>query len=143
MSSTPAGNHASSSSFGFLHRELMEGSMVITRRRLLALLAASVSAAVPDIHLARAQSGAKVFRVGMLSNWGPSPVFETLKADLGRLGYVEGKNVVFEARFPEGQLERLPGFAAELVSLGVDVIATYGGPPTNAASKASSTIPIV
>jgi putative ABC transport system substrate-binding protein len=121
----------------------MEGSMVITRRRLLALLAASVSAAVPDIHLACAQSGSKVFRVGMLSNWGPSPVFEALKADLGRLGYVEGKNVVFEARFPEGQLERLPGFAAELVSLGVDVIATYGGPPTNAASKASSTIPIV
>ena len=77
------------------------------------------------------------------STRGPGPVFETLKSDLARLGYVEGKNIVFEARFPEGQLERLPGFAAELVDLGVDVIATYGGPPTNAAHKATATIPIV
>jgi putative tryptophan/tyrosine transport system substrate-binding protein len=85
----------------------------------------------------------KVYRVGMLSNWGPGPVFDALKSDLARLGYIEGKNIVFEARFPEGQLDRLPGFAAELVSLGVDVIATYGGPPTNAARKATTTIPIV
>jgi putative ABC transport system substrate-binding protein len=79
----------------------------------------------------------------MLSNWGPGAVFDALKSDLAKLGYLEGKNVVFEARFPEGQLERLPGFAAELVTLNVDVIATYGGPPTNAARKASATIPIV
>jgi putative ABC transport system substrate-binding protein len=79
----------------------------------------------------------------MLSNWGPGPVFDSLKSELAKLGYVEGKNILFEPRFPEGQLERLPGFAAELVGLGVDVIATYGGPPTNAARTASSTIPIV
>jgi hypothetical protein len=41
----------------------------------------------------------------MLSNWGPGPVFDALKGDLARFGYVEGKNVVFEARFPEVQLE--------------------------------------
>jgi putative ABC transport system substrate-binding protein len=118
--------------------------MAINRRRLLGMLAAGlVATSMPGIHLARAQKNAKVFRVGMLSNWGPGPVFEALKNDLARLGYVEGKNIIFEARFPEGRLERLPGFAAELVSLGVDVIATYGGPPTNAARKASSTIPIV
>src|ERR1700730_11701630 len=92
--------------------------------------------------VAQAQQAGKVYRVGMLSNWGPGPVFDALKNDLARLGYIEGKNVVFEARFPEGQLDRLPGFAAELVSLGVDVIATYGGPPTNAARKATTTIPI-
>jgi len=91
----------------------------------------------------RAQTLEKVYRIGMLSNWGPGPAFEGLKSGLARLGYVEGKNVVFEARFPEGQLDRLPGFAAELVSLGVDIIAAYGGPPTFAAQKASSTIPIV
>jgi putative ABC transport system substrate-binding protein len=91
----------------------------------------------------QAQQVDKVYRVGMLSNWGPDPVFDALKSDLARLGYIEGKNVVFEARFPEGQLERLPAFAAELVGLDVDVIATYGGPPTNAARKASTTIPIV
>jgi putative ABC transport system substrate-binding protein len=90
-----------------------------------------------------AQKETKVFRVGMLSNWGPGPVFDALKGELARLGYVEGKNIAFEARFPEGQLERLPGFAVELAGLGVDVIATYGGPPTNAAQKATTTIPIV
>jgi putative tryptophan/tyrosine transport system substrate-binding protein len=117
--------------------------MAITRRRLLGMLASGVATSVLGIHLARAQREAKVFRVGMLSNWGPGPVFETLKGELARLGYLEDQNVVFEARFPEGQLERLPGFAAELVGLGVDVIATYGGPPTAAARKATTTIPIV
>src|SRR5262245_56594095 len=126
------------------HGGLKEDYRVINRRRLLAMLAAgAVATSVPGAHLAWAQKETKVFRVGMLSNWGAGPVFAALKSDLARLGYVEGKNIVFEARFPEGQLERLPGFAAELVSLGVDVIATYGGPPTNAARKASSTIPIV
>lgn len=118
--------------------------MTIDRRKMLGLLGAGVVASlVPWRHLAFAQKEAKVFRVGMLSNWGAGPVFETLKSELAKLGYVEGRNVIFEARFPEGQLERLPGFAAELVRLGVDVIATYGGPPTNAAHKATSTIPIV
>lgn len=91
----------------------------------------------------QAPQAGKIFKVGMLSNFGPGPVFDTLKSELARLGYVEGKNVVFEARFPEGKLERLPGFAAELVGLGVDVIAAYGGPPTNAAFQASKAIPIV
>jgi putative ABC transport system substrate-binding protein len=118
--------------------------MAITRRSLLGVLAAGVVAtSAQDMHLALAQKDAKVFRVGMLSNWGPGPVFDSLKSELAKLGYVEGKNIVFEPRFPEGHLERLPGFAVELASLGVDVIATYGGPPTNAARKASSTIPIV
>lgn len=118
--------------------------MAITRRRLLGVLAAGVVAtSARDMHFALAQTDAKVFRVGMLSNWGPGPVFDSLKSELAKLGYVEGKNIVFEPRFPEGQLERLPGFAVELADLGVDVIATYGGPPTNAARKASSTIPIV
>jgi putative ABC transport system substrate-binding protein len=118
--------------------------MTITRRRLVGLLAAgAVATSMPGVHLASAQRNEKVFRVGMLSNWGPGPVFDALKSDLARLGYIEGKNIIFEARFPEGQLERLPGFAAELVGLGVDVIATYGGPATAAARKASSTTPIV
>jgi putative tryptophan/tyrosine transport system substrate-binding protein len=118
--------------------------MAITRRRLLTALAAGlVATSAQNMDLALAQQDAKVFRVGMLSNWGPGPVFDSLKSELAKLGYVEGKNIVFEPRFPEGQLERLPGFAVELAGLGVDVIATYGGPPTNAARKASSTIPIV
>lgn len=118
--------------------------MEINRRRLLKLLGTGFATSVSGIDFALAQrTETKLFRVGMLSNWGPSPVFDGLKGDLARLGYVEGKNIAFEARFPEGQLDRLPGFAAELVGLGVDVIATYGGPPTNAAWKATKTIPIV
>ncbi|GAB3627818.1 ABC transporter substrate-binding protein [Pandoraea terrae] len=92
---------------------------------------------------AGAQQTSKVYRVGALFNGKPDVAFETLRKELARLGYVEGTNVVFEARFAEGQLDRLPGFAAELVNKGVDVIATYGGPATIAARKASTTIPIV
>ena len=68
---------------------------------------------------------------------------EILKEGLARLGYVQGSNLVVEARFAEGNLDRLPGFAAELIGLGVDVIAAYGGPPTRAARLASTSIPIV
>ena len=117
--------------------------MESNRRRFLEILAAGIATSVPGMHPAQAQKEGKVYRVGMLSNWGPGPVFDALKSELAKLGYIEGKNVAFEARFPEGKLDRLPGFATELVGLGVDVIATYGGPPTNAARKASTTTPIV
>ena len=59
------------------------------------------------------------------------------------LGYVEGKNLVIEWRFADGKLERLPGLAAELVQLKVDVIVTAGSPAISAAQKATTTIPIV
>ena len=98
---------------------------------------------------AHAQQGSKPYRVGILVNQGatvngkPNPQVETLRAGMAQLGYVEGTNVIYEPRYPEGKLERLPGFAAELVAASVDVIVSYGGPPTNAARKATSTIPIV
>lgn len=97
----------------------------------------------------QAQQPSKIYRVGVLVNQGamvngkPNPQFETLRAGLTQLGYVEGTNLIYEPRFPAGQLDRLPGFAAELVTLGVDVIVAFGGPPTNAARKATTTIPIV
>jgi putative ABC transport system substrate-binding protein len=105
--------------------------------------ASAVFALVLACGAPQAQQAGKVYRVGMLSNWGPDVAFDALKNDLARLGYIEGKNIIFEARFPEGQLERMPGFASELAGLNVDVIAAYGGPATNAARKASTTIPIV
>lgn len=94
----------------------------------------------------QAQQPAKVYRVGALFNRAPNQEdrdFELLREGLARLGSVEGFNLIIEARFAEGNLDRLPGFAAELVGLGVDVIAAYGGPPTRAARGASTSIPIV
>jgi putative ABC transport system substrate-binding protein len=59
------------------------------------------------------------------------------------LGYVEGQNIAYEARFAEGKVERLPDLAAELIRLKVDVIVAQGGAATEAARRATSTIPIV
>jgi ABC-type uncharacterized transport system substrate-binding protein len=95
---------------------------------------------------AAAQPPQKVFRVGHLAAGGrtpdgapPGPLREGLRA----LGYVEGRNVAYEARFAEGKMERLPELAAELVRLKVDVIVAQGGLAAAAAKQATSTIPIV
>jgi putative tryptophan/tyrosine transport system substrate-binding protein len=66
-----------------------------------------------------------------------------LRQGLRDLGYVEGKNIVFERRFADGKFDRLPSLAAELVRLNVTVILTTGGISTRAAKEATSTIPIV
>jgi putative ABC transport system substrate-binding protein len=95
---------------------------------------------------AQSQQTQKVYRVGALFNRAPNQEdkdVEILREGLARLGYAEGSNLVIEARFADGNLDRLPGFAAELVRLGVDVIAAYGGPPTRAARAATTSIPIV
>jgi putative ABC transport system substrate-binding protein len=62
---------------------------------------------------------------------------------LRECGYIEGQNLVIECRFAEGRLERARGFAAELVSLKVDLILAVGNVQTLAAKAATSTIPIV
>ncbi len=87
-----------------------------------------------DMGMAHARQRQKPYRVGVLLNGAavvdgkPHPVLEELRNGLTQLGYVEGKNVVYEARFAEDQLDRLPGFAVELVAKEVDVFATYGAP---------------
>ena len=88
-----------------------------------------------------AQQQGKVWRVGFLS-----PTSANTNAFLKRmleLGYVEGKNLVIEWRFADGKLERLPGLAAELVQLKVDVIVVQSSPAISAAQKATTAIPIV
>ncbi len=119
----------------------------MNRRTLLTTAACSVVLALTN-GMANSQQG-KVYRVGVLVNGGlmvngkPNTQYDTLRSGMTQLGYVEGTNIVYEPRFPEGQLDRLPGFAAELVAKNVDVIVAFGGPPTNAARKATTTIPIV
>ena len=98
--------------------------------------------------VAGAQRAAKVFRVGVIApTRTPTPAVARLLAALSdgltELGYVEGKNIVFERRYYEGQLERVPGLAAELVRLNVDVIMVYTTPVARAVKAATSTIPIL
>ncbi len=93
-----------------------------------------------------AQPQGKVWRVGILSPTSASlssPNTGAFLKGMRDLGYVEGRNLVVERRFADGKLERLPGLAAELVQLKVDVIVTAGSPAISAAQKATTTIPIV
>ena len=114
-------------------------------RAVLALvLALGVLAAPPATHAQ--QPKGKVWRVGFLAGGARTPDGAPpamLRAALKDLGYVEGQNVTYVARFGEGQQGQLPTLAAELVAEKVDVIVTVGGPSTNASRRATSTIPIV
>jgi hypothetical protein len=67
----------------------------------------------------------------------------SLRQALQELGYVEQQNVVYWGRWAEAKQDRLPGLAADLVGLKVDVIVTTGGPAFGAAKRATSSIPIV
>jgi putative ABC transport system substrate-binding protein len=98
------------------------------------------------IHLAEAQQPPKVHRIGYLSasaRADHAPSFEAFQLGLRELGYVEGKNIIIEARFAEGQAERLPELVAELVRLKVDVILAGGSEAVRPAKEAAKTIPIV
>jgi len=117
---------------------------MITRRQMVFTFGGGVFAA--SFRVYAEQSPQKVFRVGTLSTGGPTQDGappSLLREGLRELGYVENKNILYEARFANGEMERLPGLAAELIRLKVDVIVTQGGPATLAAKQATSTIPIV
>lgn len=93
-----------------------------------------------------AEQAAKIPQVGFLIASNPSVNASRVAAfhkGLRELGYIEGKNITLYYRYAEGQLERLPKLAAELVSRNVEVIVTAGPADTRAAKKATSTIPIV
>ena len=93
---------------------------------------------------ARAQQ--RVFRIGLL-NAGADPLrlplWRTFVDALRELGWIEGKNFVYERRFANNQLDRLPDLTAELVGLNVDLIVTVGTLAPVAAKRATATIPIV
>ena len=96
--------------------------------------------------VAQARHAGKVYRMGILTTPNPqggiglwSHLFDGLRDH----GYVEGQNLIIEWRYSEGQAERWPELAGELVGLNVDVIVTSTTPAALAAKRITSTIPIV
>jgi putative tryptophan/tyrosine transport system substrate-binding protein len=94
---------------------------------------------------ADAQPPAKVARIGYLlgTTRAQEPLLEVFLEAMRALGYVEGQNLVIEYRAAEGQYERFPALAAELVQLKVDVLLAVITPAALAAKQATTTIPIV
>ena len=106
----------------------------------LGLLAASLAA--------EAQPTGKVWRIGYVTSQSAASAgrvsFDAFRQGLRDLGYVEGQNIVIESRWANGEYERLPTLAKELVSLNLDLIVSGGGDPTVRAVKAATTtVPIV
>jgi len=95
-----------------------------------------------------AQPTERPARIGLLGTASLSDarvprLLHAFRQGLRELGYVEGQNVVIELRLAEGQYDRLPGLAAELVRLKVDIIVVAGPPAIQAAKRATETIPII
>src|SRR5262245_52503531 len=98
------------------------------------------------IHVADAQQLKKVPRVGALvpaSAPAAPQLVEALRQGLREHGYVEGQNITLEPRYAEGNIERLAGFAAELVRLKADVIVVGSTPGIIAVKNTTGAIPIV
>jgi putative ABC transport system substrate-binding protein len=114
-----------------------------TRREAILVLG---SAALLSPQRALAQQESKAPRIGFLTRATSASVAAQIGAfrqGLSDLGWVEGKSISIEFRDAAGQADRLAALASELVALNVDVIVTVDTPPTQAAKRATSTIPIV
>ena len=110
------------------------------RRDVITLLANAAVAPFLSPLAAGAQQPGKIPRIGIIDD---APMWQAFRQALRELGYVEGQNIAYEYRYGEGAPDRLATVAAELVRRPVDVIATFGTPPTQAAKDATPTIPIV
>ena len=110
------------------------------RREFITLLGGAAAWVSP----ARAQEPRRV--IGFLGSASPDIFPDRLVAFVQGLkdtGFIEGKNISIEWRWAEGQYNRLPSLAAELVSRGVAVIVAFDAPASSAAKAATKTIPIV
>jgi putative ABC transport system substrate-binding protein len=116
------------------------------RDTVLALLALG-AASVPLASVAQQQGNVR--RIGFLgvrsrptpSN--PSYGYEEFAQGMRDLGYIEGRNIVIEWRYADGNYDRVPGLAAELARMNLEVIVTHSTPATRALQRATSIIPIV
>ena len=119
------------------------------RRKLIAALIACPGAGALTLPFAvRAQQAPKVRRIAYLDYGSHQSMIDAgrmkaLMQGLAGFGYVEGRHFVFDARYADGQVERLDRFAAELVAQKPDVIVATGAPTSQAAKRATALIPIV
>jgi putative tryptophan/tyrosine transport system substrate-binding protein len=93
-----------------------------------------------------AQHSEKLVRIGFLDSSrasGMAILVAVFRQELAKLGWFEGKNIAIEYRYAEGEPERLPDLALDLVRLRVDLIVVSGTPSALGAKKATNTIPIV
>ena len=112
-------------------------------KKIIAVFALALTVLV-SVPLAEAQKPGQVYRIGFLVNRASlSASDKAFKKGLRDLGWVEGKNIAFVHRFGARKKKRLPGLAEELVRMRVDIIVTSGGAATQAAKRATKTIPIV
>ena len=110
------------------------------------VVALMVGLALALVGFAEAQQAKKVQRIGYLTANTSSaelPRLDAFRQGLRDLGHVEGQDIVIEHRHAEGKFDRLPGFAAELVGLKVDVLVGVTTNAVVAAKNATRTIPIV
>jgi len=117
---------------------------MITRRELLVALGAG-ALAVPSRSFGQ-QPATRIRRIGSLGVGSAADFasrLEAFRAGLRDLGYVEGKNLVIELRWANGELSRLPALAAELVQLKVEAILAISSLAVEVARKATASIPIV
>src|SRR3954470_8262372 len=115
------------------------------QRRYFMTLLGGAAATLPLAARAQ-QRGGRVYRVGYLAGGSQQTQLRFMKAfedGLRSLGYRVGQNIVIEYRFADGEVQRIPALAADLVGLSVDVIVSGNSLTTAAAMKATSTIPIV
>ena len=111
------------------------------RQAILAILASTL--ALVHSPLSRAQSGAKGPVIGLLDVGERLEWWNAFRQQMRELGYVEGRNVTFEARYAKGRIEALPALAKELVQLNVAVIVAGGGSAAVAAQRVTRKTPIV
>ena len=97
---------------------------------------------------AEAQQPTKVYRIGALTNLPPTApdalrLWGAFREEFRERGWVENQNFVIEHRWAEGQVERFPSLATELLGQKVDLIVAVSNPGAHAAKEATSSVPIV
>jgi putative ABC transport system substrate-binding protein len=108
------------------------------RREFIALLVNAASWPLT----AHAQQPGKMWRIGLITH-GHTKFLDVLFDRLRELGYVEGRNIIIERRYAEGNAARFQEFAEEMVRLKADIIIVTTTPAALAAKNATTTIPIV